>query len=340
MEIIWIIYNYFFLTKKSLSISKGHDVTTEKTVTKDQHFVPQFYLKNFLNDKNQIEVLDCYRGKLANPKGTKGICKDPFFYALETGEYDKASQDIESYFKGMEDQLSKALPLLINKIIDNSQLDEADKYVIALLMSMIWIRGPKFRKFIKNSQKEMLKGTMRIISGHPIFDKMIDEHDSKKETSTSKKRRQEMKDILETGEFNIQVNNAMHLRAFKSLEKYANLFWGQYWTIYISKSCKKFITSDSPVAVVEPEKSGFYGTTFLERTHYFSLTPEICIMATSPKKSRKKLKRKTIYDQEADLILRTNIIFANRSDKYAYSKNKQDLYDLINTREPINTNYQ
>jgi hypothetical protein len=52
--------------------------------------------------------------------------------------------------------------------------------------------------------------------------------------------------------------------------------------VYANKTQESFVTSDNPVAVVVPERQGFFGPTFLQRTHYFALSPELCIEAVYP----------------------------------------------------------
>ena len=71
-------------------------------VTKRQHFVPQFYLRHFLNSRNEVEVFDCDRRVIGAPKGTKGICYEDYFYGIRTGEPDEVSQQIEKAFQQME----------------------------------------------------------------------------------------------------------------------------------------------------------------------------------------------------------------------------------------------
>jgi hypothetical protein len=59
------------------------------------------------------------------------------------------------------------------------------------------------------------------------------------------------------------------------------------WFVYISKSKSEFITSDNPVGETFPKIKTFWGASFLDREHYFALSPEIMIHCKYPKKIKK-----------------------------------------------------
>ncbi len=84
-----------------------------KQVTKKQHYVPKFYLKNFENANGEIEVFNLKANRFDKPKTRGSICYGEFFYGEETGVEDDHSQKIENAFKLIEDNLSKNLDPLI-----------------------------------------------------------------------------------------------------------------------------------------------------------------------------------------------------------------------------------
>src|ERR1017187_10095598 len=106
------------------------------SMTKNQHFVPQFYLRRFLNQNNVVEALDLNLMKCVNPKGTRKICSAEFFYGIETGIPDETSQKIEGWFQKMETFISQNLDSIVEKILNNKQIEVADKWIVAFLMSM------------------------------------------------------------------------------------------------------------------------------------------------------------------------------------------------------------
>jgi hypothetical protein len=182
----------------------------------------------------------------------------------------------------------------------------ADKWIIAFLMSMMWIRGQAMRnqinKMVADSTKWMIA---QQFSFQP--EKHFDDYDKAKGTTTSPETREKLKEIFVNQNYEVSPNNAMHLNNLKDITGYANLFYHQHWTVYISKISKKFATTDNPLAIRFPKAKGLYGRTFLERAHYFPLTPDIFILATesndAPDKPRIRFKRKTLLKRDEGEVL-------------------------------------
>lgn len=281
--------------------------------TKNQHFVPQFYLKNFLDNNNVLQVLSAEHNKIINSKGTKGICYEKYFYGLETGKADGTSQEIETMFTELETNLSQKIPKIISKIRSNQQIKEEEKWVVSLMMSMIWIRVPSFRQSINSTQEDVTKDLLEFQSRYDTSLKGIKP--------------------LNKEDYSLKFNNSQHLKMFPSIPNFANLFCAQYWTIYISQCDYKFITSDNPISTVVPEKTSFYGPVFSERKHIFALTPDICIVAKNPKHVTKSVKRKTLFKDNIIDIFKLNATIANRVHQYAYGNRKEELEDLISDRK-------
>ena len=304
----------------------------QEQITRGQHFVPQFYLRRFTNPKNEVEILDCKDRKILTPRGTKGICYEDFFYGIRTGEPDELSQQIESRFQQMEDYISKNIGFVIDKILNGEKVLDDDKWLVAFLMSMLWIRGPVMREQINKMSESVYKRVNAFWFSHPKVDELFDRFDVEKGTTTSPEMREKVKKMITEESYSLEFSNAQHMMMFDNFKGFANLFWGQDWTVYITKGKRKFITSDNPIVVMFPKRQGFYGPTFLERTHYFALTPEIMIMARYPlNDSGKKFHRKTLFDDSQSEVLRLNMIVSGQAYKQAYSNNRRDLEDVIST---------
>jgi len=302
-------------------------------MTKNQHFVPQFYLRRFTNQQNLVEVLNRNSMKCERARGTKRICSAEFFYGIETGIADETSQKVEEWFQKIEDFVGNNLDLIVEKILNNKQIEIVDKYIIAFLMSMLWIRGQEMRKQIQRIEKEVAKLVLETqYSVRP--DKFFEEHE-KRNGSMPAELKTKLQEIMIKGKFEIQPDNRLHLENLNNIKSFANLFFYQYWTVFIPKASCKFVTTDNPLAVKFPKAKGIlHGQTFLERAHYFPLTPDILIFATEAlhdsDKPEIRLKRKTLFDSDADKILDLNITMHRQAHQFIYAKNKQDLEDLLN----------
>lgn len=305
-------------------------VKSKMQTTKKQHYVPQFYLKKFTNSSNEVEVLDCERRKIVAPRGTKAVCYEDFFYGIRTGKLDSVSQYLETAFQKMEDGIAKNINGVIEKILNQEQILDDEKWLIALAMSMLWIRGPVMRKEVKRMSEDVTKKINVFKFSHPNIGKWFDKYDRETGNTTSPEMREKIKKMMIEKEYSLKFSNSQHLMMFDDFQGFANLFFGQDWTVYISKSDKKFVASDNPVAVIFPKIKGFWGPTFLERTHYFPLTPEIFIVARYPMKDTgKKLRRKTLFKQNDKEILGLNMTLSGQAYRYTYAVQRQSLEDIL-----------
>jgi predicted RNA-binding protein YlxR (DUF448 family) len=312
----------------------------KKPITKEQHFVPQFYLKKFLNQEGKLEILDCERLKIVANRTPKNVCKGEYFYSTND-KIDEVSQLLEDELSRLEDGISKKYDEITNIIIEGKQMSFEDRVLVATFMASLYTRGVYMRKQIKKMSANTIKQIMKLQFESKNIDKQLNKLEEKLKKKISKKERKELIDFVVNGEYDVMTNNASHLRFMAEMEGFRNLFLGKYWTIYISKSSKKFITSDNPVIETFPDWHGkmFWGATFLQRTHHFSLTPEIMIVATNSDNLNhkniyvKRIKRKTLFDnkKDNDKILELNFVYPRFAEEYVYSINKESLKDIIDS---------
>ena len=298
--------------------------------------MPKFYLKKFLNAAHLVEVLDCEQKEILSPRGTNGICYEKFFYGIKTGEPDEISQQIEKMFQQMEDWIAKNLDRIILKILNNEQILDNEKWLISFLMSLLWVRGPVMRDQINAMTTKVMKKVNSLHFSHPKINEWFDQIDKNMEKSVSLEERERIKKIMIAGEYSLGLNNYFHLAMFDSFPGFANLFFYQHWTVFISKS-KKFVTSDNPLVVIIPKRVGIYQPTFTERIHHFALTPEIFIVARYPETSVKKFKRKTLFAEQEQKILFLNLTIYDKAYKYLYATEKQSIDDILLLAKQYNT---
>ncbi len=86
-------------------------------ITKDQHFVPRFYLKRFARE-GQIQVFDKRAKRIGKPRPYASVCYEKFFYAARTGVQDETSQAFEDLFGQIESVIADALPGVIKRAGD------------------------------------------------------------------------------------------------------------------------------------------------------------------------------------------------------------------------------
>lgn len=310
-----------------------------KQITKDQHYVPRFYLKRFANPAGKLEIFDCENERMLRARAYGGVCYEKFFYSSETGKEDEVSQVVEEAFGKMETGLSIELAQIIPKIENNQALTVGDRLTVATLMSMLWLRGPVMRKQINRMEEQVLK---EVMARHSI--EHLSELAKKLEAETGQvmgpEEVQEMHEFLRSREYSLSIGNGGHLRFQQEMEGFRNLFYGKKWNVYLARGRYKFITTDNPVAEYFPETNGWWGNDFLSRTHMFALTPTILIEAVYPHHTTgKKLRRKTLFDtvQDQALMLKHNFFLANKAVQFAYSTLPTELQQLHQSIEGFRT---
>lgn len=298
-----------------------------ENMTKKQHFVPKFYLKRFADEKNFVEVLDLDKKELLKPYPYSGVCYEEFFYAANTGEPDEISQNFEKALKQIEDVIAPRLDSIIESIMNTRKIDDEELSILALFMSMLWVRGVYMRKQTEKMTVDVAKQIMAITASHKEnFPKWAEKIMKENNVVASEEDIEDVRQAFMEKDYDLKFNNVPHLNMIKDLNMYARMFFDKKWRFYIAGGNNRFITSDTPTIEWFPERKGFYGPDIFQRKHYLALTPKILIELSHPKGHGKAVKRKMINDQE---VLEYNMTIVNYSDKYCYSKTKKELQLLL-----------
>jgi hypothetical protein len=83
---------------------------------KNQHYVPKFYLKNFLNSSGKIFVFDKSTGKIFGTN-VENVANENYFYDIsELDEKTGIDQFLEKHFHPLETKISELLKKLIDEL--------------------------------------------------------------------------------------------------------------------------------------------------------------------------------------------------------------------------------
>jgi DNA-directed RNA polymerase subunit F len=305
-----------------------------KQITRNQHFVPSFYLKAFGDAQGNLHALDMNTGRVLKPRHHRAVGYRKFFYAVKTGVQDDISQGVETWFRSIEDQIAGRMQSIIENAmagkLENSQIE-----TLAYFMGFQWMRTDAFRKMINDLNESMSKQVMQIISGFPSFADDIRDMAAKEGRQATEAEIEQHRQVFEQGRYNLTFDNTQHLLFMtpKRLEGFHNLLGAQQWTIVKAGGTRRFVTSDNPVAVGLPKASGIYGLSFLERTHCLALTPELLIEASEPDPYPDPPIRpadtacyRTADDTE---VLMYNILQVRRAGRFLYSQSPNELRAIL-----------
>ena len=120
------------------------DMKENDNITKNQHYVPQFYLRKFANDEDKLEILDCERRKVVASRSPKSVCNEEYYYSANN-KLDEVSQALEKEFQRIESDISKVYDSIAKKFVNFEQIAESDKMLVATFMSLQYLRGPYMR---------------------------------------------------------------------------------------------------------------------------------------------------------------------------------------------------
>lgn len=305
-----------------------HKIKNKRQKTKNQHYVPQFYLRNFCNSDWKIETLKVNNFINLKPQSTRSICSWKYYYWFFTWKEDIMSQMHEYLFEQYENHFKNSYNDLVKNIKDVEPVSDQLIYELCSFVASSFLRWSWFRKQVKEFESDIMTSTYKMMHKIRKVEKVLP-----KELES-----EEFADMIEAEEFKIEdKSNRWHINFLNldTIQEYTNMFMTKKIRFYISNWDKKFVTSENCVIEIMPLKNfeNHLWNHFMERLHYFVLNPNILIEFSSPSNPWKKEKRKRINNDE---VLYYNFLRSNYSE-YLYSNtqdnfNKNEYFKIIKNR--------
>jgi hypothetical protein len=146
------------------------------------HYVPQFYLRHFANEREQIKVIDRAPPQKTYKCPVRDVASERFFYRLETEV--GASLELESTLSQIEGEARGALERLIS---DPFPPSGEDRELIGFFVGLQWLRGRDQRDtynnlvdqlsklVLLNQPRHVLRGNLRSALGREPTDAEVDQ---------------------------------------------------------------------------------------------------------------------------------------------------------------------
>jgi len=256
------------------------------TLTIKQHYVPQFYLKNF------GESIFCFDKKENNRFSTnsKNIAFEPDFYGPDFS--DKPS--VEKMFADMEKKWSMAVKEIIKKK-NIKKLDRSSRVEFITFMTFQILRTKQIRQDIAG----MINYIMRVFL------------ESKGQNGNAVK-------LSKMGEIK------HHLDILKDYPTYASIIEQMKFCVIINKTPIPFWTSDNPISFQNELTSGSWGNMGLACRGieiHFPINPNLVITALDPTIFHNIPDSYEVYNKQN--VNRENYLQLNSSTRFVFSNTKK-----------------
>jgi len=218
---------------------------------KAQHYIPKFYLKGFTDKQGVLWVFEKF--KAVRPSKPKEEAHRPDYYThTERGE---RNDDAEDALKVIESKVAPVIRKLANPQYD---LTPENASSLILFVAIMFARVPSWRENVdKIIGKVMKDGHLKLAQDKERFHKSC--ADMEKVTGKPLKLDyEELRQYVLKGEFEVvQASKAYNLRSmFECAFMLAAELGNFSYQVYYPPEGKVFVTSDSPVFTVQPDRSG------------------------------------------------------------------------------------
>ncbi|MDE6947331.1 MAG: DUF4238 domain-containing protein [Anaeroplasmataceae bacterium] len=315
--------------------------------TKKQHYIPQFYLKHFSDDKFNIytivkPTLKYYNGSIED------TAEKNYFYDLKIMEsYDSLSSDqkqlldnicmkhqgkkyeeleeaekihidqyIESFFSTqIETPFSNMLQLVIKNtynfnrwVVKNCYfISDDNKKDMAYYLSIQFIRSDSYRNFIAKSKINMYKKTLPIMM--QFYGKKISENDINVSIDKENMKMDHIKSILDD----------------ELISEIAKIFYLHKWVLYENHTNIPFITSDDSFIIIPTKKFfGIYSGTGLASPGViieFPLTTNLLLVMFESTSFQYIIDRHIEIINDTNKIKDANAAIIQNAYRYIYASN-------------------
>jgi Protein of unknown function (DUF4238) len=198
---------------------------------KNQHYVPQFYLREFAESNEQLYVYDKRTDKIF-PTHVKNVAHESYFYDIPKGWGDSTinRQVYEKKLSGIEAVYKRVLAVVLNHEGSGS-LDFEAAWGLADMLRTQFIRTRAARNLVHELQTKVMQD---------LVDDLVERNFP--EVS------EDAKPTIEVDERNAAMLMCEKILDAESLKAFVEGLMGRFWTIWHNRTATPFITSDHPVS--------------------------------------------------------------------------------------------
>lgn len=203
---------------------------TDDQIFANQHFVPQFYLRLFSDDKKTISLFNKFSRQKTGREYINNIASEKGLYDFEYSEH-KLTSEIEAKLSVFERKAAPLIKKYIAKPADFINMPDSEKVTLSRFFGVQYVRTLKFRKFQENRFDFTIKQDIALAEAE------------KGGTNAEA----EIKNMMDMPIFFMNHSQATLQEMMYRAKMVKQALYNRNWTLVETKY-DTFITSDSPMA--------------------------------------------------------------------------------------------
>lgn len=253
---------------------------------KRHHYLPQFYLKGFSQDKSRLFLYDkmIKDPKLQFPyRTTENIGLENNLYLYTNKSMKK--ETLEEFFSKIENLAKNVIEKLENRI----EITPYERGHLALFVAFLWFRTPSAKKESLNMQEEMTEKLMRMMFSFPEQKTLVKKFLSERGEVKTEDEIDDLIDFVKNPErsrLKMKFPNGYWIKQMLEMANKIYIYLAHCsWEIRHSDKRYAFITCDSPVMLIPSEKPHpFYGIGLLTPgvKKIVTLNSRMCLIMHEP----------------------------------------------------------
>lgn len=250
---------------------------------KAHHYIPEFYLRLFVDPVHAPNLWRYERGQ-AEPKRLppETIAVQSHYYAVPTPEGGK-DQIVEEMLSQLESAAAPVIKSLVND--PGRALSPDERGALAAFTASMLTRVPFFRGMIEDFTAEVVGKTARMVASDPRrFEALMRrvEQETGRPVDIPVEKVREF--LLDRERYEIKTSPVASLETMVEVTpEFVPIIADMNWAVLTPPGGYVFVTSDTPVVLVNPALQGSpYGPGLLQESVEvtFPMAPKACLAAT------------------------------------------------------------
>jgi hypothetical protein len=254
----------------------------------DHHFVPQFYLRQFLDPASVgtpdpwVWVADLEPGEVSR-RAPRNLANRAGYYSSPGGTTVAETEAVERLFSHME---TAAAPIVRNLNRGDDTLTPQEWSDLLYFAAFLAVRTPSVRDNFEQFFSDVAEMMLRVSASHPAHFAETWQKANPDRTLTPEEIEQARQQLLKKNGFKIRAQPILSLQAAfdGAKDTIYPVFMQMPWVILRPSTADSFfLTSDTPVGWVDPTpRPAFYSGHGLAMTNVevsFPVGPRVCLFA-------------------------------------------------------------